>query len=73
MMGEYAEQYDAWITVCRLPKRVKGLCRRCIDDNVILINEELCHAEQIKAARHEGKHLQRGDLDNEDAVEVIEK
>ena len=72
-MGEYVAQYDAYLIVCRLPTRVKGACKSLVDNDVILVNEDLCHADQIKAAEHEGKHLRRGDLDNEDAVEVIEK
>lgn len=72
-MAEYIAKYDVWVTAARMPLCVKGFCRRKLEDNCVVINEGLSDEAKRAAVKHEIEHFQRGDLERDMPVEVIEE
>lgn len=71
---EYVSKIDAFVSVCELPGRVKGLLTVDADgNNYILINESLTESEQAKTLNHEILHIVRNDLYSDKPAHVIEQ
>lgn len=61
---------DPWVVVLDMPTTVKGICYLDSDGNpCIALNARMTREEQMKAYRHEMKHIIRGDMDNPDYME----
>lgn len=73
MSSEYLPREDCRVTICKLPPHVKGLCTVKGTEELILINEDLSDDAKLEVLAHELRHLQRGDLYNEEPVSSIER
>lgn len=69
----YFAKYDCFVFTAVLPSAIKGFITENADgQSIIIINCLLSKSEQIKAFRHELKHLKRCDLHRPELARVIE-
>lgn len=70
----YFAKYDCFVFTAVLPSTIKGFITENADgQSIIIINCLLSKSEQIKAFRHELKHLKRCDLHRTEPARVIER
>ena len=69
----YYAKLDCYVFTAVLPSAIKGFITENSDgQSIIIINCLLSKSEQIKAFRHELKHLKRCDLHRPEPARVIE-
>lgn len=69
----YFAKYDCFVFTAVLPSTINGFITENADgQSIIIINCLLSKSEQIKAFRHELKHLKRCDLHRPELARVIE-
>lgn len=69
----YYAKLDCFVFTAALPSTIKGLITENADgQSIIIINCLLSKAAQIKAFRHELKHLKRCDLHSSNRATQIE-
>lgn len=70
----YFAKYDCFVFTAVLPSTIKGFITENADgQSIIVINCLLSKTDQIKAFRHELKHLKRCDLHRPEPARVIER
>lgn len=70
----YFAKYDCFVFTAVLPSTINGFITENADgQSIIIINCLLSKSEQIKAFRHELKHLKRCDLHRQELARVIER
>ena len=72
-MADYDVKNDCYVTVCPMPPHIRGLVKKIVDVQVILINETLSDEAKKKTLQHELRHLQRNDLHRAAPIEEIEE
>lgn len=72
-MSEYVAAYDVWLTVEKMPLRIKGFCKCVNGENCVVLNQDLSDEKKREAVAHEVLHFRRSDLSSELPVKVIEK
>ena len=69
----YFAKYDCFVFTAVLPSTIKGFITENADgQSIIIINCLLSKSEQIKAFRHELKHLKRCDLHRTEPARILE-
>ena len=69
----YFAKYDCFVFTAVLPSTINGFITENADgQSIIIINCLLSKSEQIKAFRHELKHLKRCDLHSSNRARQIE-
>ena len=69
----YFAKYDCFVFTAVLPFTINGFITENADgQSIIIINCLLSKSEQLKAFRHELKHLKRCDLHRPELARVIE-
>ena len=69
----YFAKYDCFVFTAVLPSNINGFITENADgQSIIIINCLLSKSEQLKAFRHELKHLKRCDLHRPELARVIE-
>ena len=70
----YFAKYDCFVFTAVLPSTINGFITENADgQSIIIINCLLSKSEQIKAFRHELRHLKRCDLHRTEPARVIER
>ena len=69
----YYADLDCFVFTAALPTTIKGFITENADgQSIIVINCLLSKSEQIKAFRHELKHLKRCDLHRTEPARILE-
>lgn len=69
----YFAKYDCFVFTAVLPSTINGFITENADgQSIIIINCLLSKSEQIKAFRHELKHLKRCDLHRTEPARILE-
>ena len=69
----YFAKYDCFVFTAVLPSTINGFITENADgQSIIIINCLLSKSEQLKAFRHELKHLKRCDLHRTEPARILE-
>lgn len=69
----YFAKYDCFVFTAVLPSTINGFITENADgQSIIIINCLLSKSEQIKAFRHELRHLKRCDLHRQEPARILE-
>lgn len=69
----YYAKLDCFVFTAVLPSTIKGFITENADgQSIIIINRLLSRTAQLKAFRHELKHLKRCDLHRQELARVLE-
>lgn len=69
----YFAKYDCFVFTTVLPSTINGFITENADgQSIIIINCLLSKSEQIKAFRHELRHLKRCDLHRTEPARILE-